>query len=490
MSSPALDLPLHNFYWVVHGRLLAGEYPGGSSDRETRSRINALRDLGIDCFIDLTRPGEREPYNAFLPREVEYQRKPVGDHGIPGQAAEMAEILETIEDALGRNRRVYLHCRAGIGRTGMVAGCHLVESGMSGANALDELNRLWRQSPRSASWDYVPETREQCDYVRNWAGMRDVLLEGATLQAASRLRDRFHGALVGLAVADALAAATQFRAPGGFAPVGDMIGGGPFDLPAGAWSDDTAMALCVAESLLECNGFDTADQIERLTRWQREGYLSATGQCVGITSGVARALAAAKWRQRRFTGSFDPTQLDREPMSRLAPAVMFCLASADDAMRMAENATRLTCQAPLVLDAARLVGAMLHAALSGAGKTRILAPDPRLFQPALKPELAELAAGGFRSFDGARGRGPQTLLEVLAAALLAFERSANYRQGALEVINLGGESDIAGAIYGQLAGAHWGIRAVPAAWRAGLKRIEMIEEFCDRLLALAMLGLA
>ena len=107
-----------------------------------------------------------------------------------------------------------------------------------------------------------------------------------------------------------MAAATQYRRPGRFTPVGDMLGGGPFDLPRGAWSDDTAMALCLAESLLERAGFDARDQVERFRRWQQQGHLSATGQCVGITAATARALARAQWRRQAFSGSHDPDALD------------------------------------------------------------------------------------------------------------------------------------------------------------------------------------
>jgi len=161
---------------------------------------------------------------------------------------------------------------------------------------------LWQQSGRAALWPQVPETPEQTEYVRRWArsgALRaDPLFEPATLSAARGLRERFLGALLGLAVGDAVAAATQYRRPGKFTPVGDMLGGGPFDLPRGGWSDDTAIALCLAESLLECEGFDARDQVARYRRWQQEGYLSCTGQCVGITAGTARALAVAQWRQQ------------------------------------------------------------------------------------------------------------------------------------------------------------------------------------------------
>ncbi|HXY97242.1 MAG TPA: ADP-ribosylglycohydrolase family protein [Steroidobacteraceae bacterium] len=307
-------LPLANCYWVVPGKLLAGEYPAGASPETTRERLQRLTQAGIAAFIDLTQAGELASYEAELPAGVDYVRKPIPDHGLPEGRSHMAGILASLRQALDSSRPVYLHCRAGIGRTGMVAGCFLAEQGLGGEGALAELNRLWQQSARSALWPSVPETDEQVEFVRAWATPAaadgDPLLEPSTLVAARALRERFIGALVGLAVGDAVAAATQFRRPGHFAPVGDLLGGGPFDLPRGGWSDDTAMALCLAESLLESGGFDARDQVERYTRWQSQGHLSATGQCVGITAATARALAAARWRRQMFSGSHDPGALD------------------------------------------------------------------------------------------------------------------------------------------------------------------------------------
>ncbi len=295
-----LEPPLPNCYWALPGELLAGEHPHGDSPAETRERVKRLLAAGIECFVDLTFPGETPPYDAELPLGVEYLRKPIKDHGLPEARAHMREILDCVHDALRSRRKVYVHCRAGIGRTGTVVGCLLVERGLSGDAALEELNRVWQQSHRSKSWDWVPETPAQGSYVRKWNAdppaateplAVDPLLEDSTLSAARGVRSRFLGALLGLAVGDALAAATQYRRPGSFTPVGDLLGGGPFDLPRGGWSDDTAMALCLAESLLERDGFDARDQVERYRRWQKDGYLSATGQCLGITASTARALA-------------------------------------------------------------------------------------------------------------------------------------------------------------------------------------------------------
>jgi len=469
--------PLRNSYWVVPGLVLAGEHPLGSSAEKTRDRLQRLRAAGIECFIDLTRPGEIARYDEQLPMDVEYLRKPIKDHGLPESRADMADILATIRQAQQQGRPVYVHCRAGIGRTGMVMGCLLVESGLAGEEALRELNRLWQQCRRSRSWPSIPETDEQVDFVRQWTAAEagahgdadDPLLQPSTLSAAKGLRDRFLGALVGLAVGDALAAATQFRRPGTFTPVGDLLGGGPFDLPRGGWSDDTAMTLCLAESLLECDGFDARDQVDRYSRWQQDGYLSATGQCLGITANTARALAMARWRRHVFAGSHDPDQLDPEPLSRVAAVALFHFSTLEADLNVAADAARTTCQAPGVLDACRELARALHASLSGQGKEQILAGVPPIKEHAT---LANTTA-------------PATL----AAAFWAFGSTDNFREAVLRAANVGGNSDVVASVCGQLAGSHYGIAAIPAAWRNSLIHKDLIEGCADRLLAHALLAL-
>jgi ADP-ribosyl-[dinitrogen reductase] hydrolase len=469
-------LPLANCYWVVPGKLLAGEYPGGASTEATRERLQRLTEAGISAFIDLTQPGELAPYDAELPAGVDYVRKPIPDHGLPAERGDMAAILAWLRKALDSTRAVYLHCRAGIGRTGMVAGCFLAEQGLGGEGALTELNRLWQQSARSEIWPSVPETGAQVEYVRGWgtgaAAEGDPLLEPPTLAAARALRERFIGALVGLAVGDAVAAATQFKRPGRFAPVGDLLGGGPFDLPRGGWSDDTAMALCLAESLLECSGFDARDQVERYTRWQQHGYLSATGQCVGITAGTARALAAAQWRRQMFSGSHDTRALHPEPLSRVTPVVMYFFADREAAEEQAAQAARPTCQAPTVLATCRTLARAMHAALAGRPRETIAA-----VLPGAPPSGSSAAESG------------ATAPQALGAALHAFERTGNFRDAVLAAANLGGNSDVTAAVTGALAGAHYTASAIPALWRNSLMKLQLIEGFADRLLAHALVEL-
>ena len=475
---PALPLP--NCYWVLPGRLLAGEYPGGATVDSTRQRLARLTEAGIDFFLDLTQAQELAAYDAFLPAGIRYLRRSIADHGTPGAAAEMAEILASVREALREGRMVYLHCRAGIGRTGTVAGCLLVEQGFSGEEALTELNRLWRQSARSALWPVVPETADQAEFVRGWtsstAEESDPLLAPATLAAARGLRARFQGTLLGLATGDAVAAATQYRRAGRFTPVGDMLGGGPFDLPRGAWSDDTAMALCLAESLLERAGFDARDQVARYRRWQQEGYLSATGVCVGITATTARALALAQWRRQTFSGTHDPEIVDPDSLSRVAPVAMYYFADgATVAGGQAAEAARTTSQAPLVLASCRALARALHAALSGR-------PKPAILAAARAPgELPATIPGDSGTTDSAPG--------ALAAALEAFDRTPNFREAGLAAATLGGNSDVVAAVTGALAGAFYCADAIPALWRDSLLKRSLLENSADRLLAHALLGL-
>jgi ADP-ribosylglycohydrolase/protein-tyrosine phosphatase len=483
--------PINYSYWVIPDRMLAGEHPGGRSPEETTHRVRNFLAAGFDCFVDLTMPDEREAYDPHLPREVLYLRKPIPDHGIPLQIEHMQEILTEIDRALTEGRRVYVHCRAGIGRTGTVVGCHLVERGLAGPDALIELNRLWETNERSLHWPEVPETPEQKEFVRTWAANADPTQSPSAMIAARNLRERFVGALAGLAVGDALAAPTQFRKPGTFTAVGDLLGGGPFDLPRGAWTDDTAMALVLADSLLERAGFDARDLVERYVRWQKEGYRSATGQCVGITASVARALATAQYRRQPFAGSHDPDQRDKEPLSRVAPAVMFFFATPTAAVHHAMQAARITCQSPVVLDCVRVLAAMIQQTLLGLDKAAILRPDPVLCgMHALKREVLSVLEGSYLNRQPPAITGAGGAVEALEAALWAFHRSRNFRDGALLAVNLGDDSDVVAAVYGQLAGAYYGVSAIPGNWRNSLMQKLMIEDTGDRLLthALTTLG--
>jgi len=493
--------PLPNTYWVEPGRLLAGEYPGSHSRANTLERLQKLLAAGVTYFIDLTEPGELPAYDALLPTErtasgryVIYTRKPIHDHSIPASDEAMREILEYLERALAAGHIVYLHCRAGIGRTGTAMGCYLVQRGMSPDTGLQRLNELWLSNERAVFWPQTPETEEQVDYVRRWRGPAPEIGR-SELAAARSLRDRYQGALLGLAIGDALGASVQFRRPGSFSPVTDLQGGGPFDLPRGAWTDDTAMALCLAESLLECQGFDAGDQVQRYQGWQREGHLTSTGQCLGITASVSKALASAQWRGKSFAGSHDPSRIDKEPLARVASAVLYFLPDPEQAIEMAADAARPTHQAPLVLDSCRLFAALLIGALQGVAKQKLLSPGytpvPGLWErKPLKSAVEAIAAGSWRGKSASQLDGGGTILNCLEAVLWALERSNNFREGALLAVNLGLDADSTGSAYGQLAGALHGVPNIPQGWSRGVMKRDLLSGFADRLLSAALMRMA
>jgi hypothetical protein len=163
-----IDRPLPNTYWVIPGRLLAGEYPGGADDTEALRRLARLHEAGVDSFVDLTEDGELPSYRHLLPKHADYLRSAIADTRVPNNVEQTQDVLAAIRAALARERRVYVHCRAGIGRTGLVIGCFLADEESNGKAALKILNRLWRQSERAVIWPKVPQTAEQADYVRLW----------------------------------------------------------------------------------------------------------------------------------------------------------------------------------------------------------------------------------------------------------------------------------------------------------------------------------
>src|SRR3954462_3094193 len=184
-------------------------------------------------------------------------------------------------------------------------------------------------------------------------------------------RDRFRGALVGLAVGDAVGTTVEFKPPGTFAPVKDMVGGGPFDLPAGAWTDDTSMALCLAESLVETRTFDPVDQLRRYVRWYREGHWSSTR--TGLDIGTAPRAALHRFEQtgEPFPGDAAPNAAGNGPLMKLAPVVLAYASKPDDAVRFAGESARTTHGAPEAGAACRWFARLLLAALAGDDPLRV-----------------------------------------------------------------------------------------------------------------------
>ena len=169
--------PIADSYWLIPGQLLAGEYPGTYVLADTREKLATFVDAGIRTFIDLTEERELPAYDRVLHElaaeraiEIRHIRQSIRDYCTPRDRAQMARILSTIRDEIAAGRPVYVHCWGGIGRTGTVVGCWLVEQGLTGDEALRRIAELRRDIPDARLRS--PESEDQCRYVREW-------LEGA-----------------------------------------------------------------------------------------------------------------------------------------------------------------------------------------------------------------------------------------------------------------------------------------------------------------------
>lgn len=300
------------------------------------------------------------------------------------------------------------------------------------------------------------------------------------------LADRYRGCLLGLAVGDAVGTALEFSPPGAFEPIADMVGGGPFGLQPGQWTDDTSMALCLAESLLACGGFDPIDQMRRYVRWWREGYLSSTGTCFDIGNATRVALAKFERTGQPYCGSTDPKAAGNGSLMRLAPVPLFYARHPEEAIVKAADSSRTTHGTPAAVDACRYLAGMILGALRGVPKDELTAPGfspvPGLWErEPLCAEIKEIAEGSFRRRNPPEIRGSGYVVHTLEAALWAFHRSNTFRDGCLRVVNLGDDADTTGAVFGQLAGAFYGEHGIPSEWRARLHGHDMIASLADGL---------
>jgi len=287
--------------------------------------------------------------------------------------------------------------------------------------------------------------------------------------------ERFLGCLLGLAVGTAL----EFKPRGSFTPITDMVGGGPFRLKPGQWTDDTSMALCLASSLVEKSQFDAEDQMRRYVRWHEDGYWSSTGRCFDIGNATGAALARFKRTGDPFAGSSDPHSAGNGSIMRLAPVPMFFAGDVEKAVHYSAESSRTTHGAEECIDACRLFAAMLVRALQGAGKEEVLTADATTFSGAAK--VADIAHGSYRSKDEGAIKGSGYVVASLEAALWCFDRTDSFDAAVLRAANLGDDADTTAAVCGQIAGAFYGVQGIRPAWLEKLAMRAEIEDLASKL---------
>ena len=300
---------------------------------------------------------------------------------------------------------------------------------------------------------------------------------------------RYKGSLLGLAIGDALGTTLEFKEPGTFLPITDMIGGGFFNLMIGEWTDDTSMALCLAESLIEKEKFDPTDQMQRYLKWFHEGHLSSNGNCFDIGNTVKTALKKFQLTKEPYCGSEDPSTAGNGSLMRLAPIPLVYANNQKVAIEKAAQSSRTTHGAENCIDACRYMTILMLRALKGKSKEVILNDITLtnleiLDQKPLAPKVAEIASGSYKRKEPPDIKGTGYVVKSLEASLWAFYKSETFEEGALMAVNLGDDADTTGAIYGQLAGAYYGEEEIPTKWKENLAYKGLIIRFAEQLFVL------
>lgn len=269
-------------------------------------------------------------------------------------------------------------------------------------------------------------------------------------------QDQARGMLVGLAVGDALGTTVEFQPRGSFEPLTDIVGGGPFGLAAGKWTDDTSMAMCLAQMLRSANGWDPEDAMKRFQNWRHHGYLSSTGVCFDIGNQTTEALDRFQKTGNPYAGPTEDEKSGNGGIMRLAPVVLAYGASVQSAQSVAQLQSRLTHASPLCLRAA-------------ANMAQFMVTGDATLLP--RPEEPPDEASGY-------------VVHTLHAAFWALTQGDTFRDVLLAAVNLGGDADTVGAVTGQLAGRIYGYEAIPEEWRSILHEHDKIRTAADDLYVL------
>ena len=301
--------------------------------------------------------------------------------------------------------------------------------------------------------------------------------------------DRYEGSLLGLAIGDALGASIESKSRGTFEPVSDMIGGGQFDLLPGQWTDDTSQALCLAESLVTKKEFDQTDQLNRLLKWYREGYLSSKDEAFSIGPTTSESLERFERDGTVIAPLKKEGKATNGSLMRLAPVPLAFALKPELAIEYGGKSSISTHNSTVAIDACRYMSSLIVGASMGVRKDILLS---EFYCPygdywnshRLCPEIEMIARGSFKKKSSSEIRTTMDVTNTLEAALWAFYNTDNFEDGCLLVVNLGDDADTSGAVYGQLAGAYYGRSGIPSHWQSKLFERELIVSYARQLTGL------
>jgi ADP-ribosyl-[dinitrogen reductase] hydrolase len=297
----------------------------------------------------------------------------------------------------------------------------------------------------------------------------------------SEYEDRARGALFGLAIGDALGAPLEFKPRDSQPIIKDYSGGGPFNLRPGEWTDDTAMALCLADSLIAHGDLDEVDLMTRFVRWWRHGENSVNGSCFDIGRTTAQALARFERTRKVYVDEYSELAGNGAIM-RLAPAAVFGAGDFSRGLKLATRQGEITHGSTLAVHASIHFADLLLSALEGKPKSYLF--DHRLIFTEDR-RLGEIGVGLYRRKSRDEIRSTGFVLDTLEAALWSVYTTESFGEALITAVNLGGDADTVGAVTGQLAGALYGVGAIPARWLDQLASLDSLSKRWNELILLS-----
>ena len=430
----------------------------GAWARDLGTDLDVIRDWGATAVVSLITDeeidylGAGDLGKAVRDRHMEWWHVPIPDGMPPRTDFEKAWTVagEAIRDRLHLGFDVLVHCKGGLGRAGTVAARLLVELGARPDDAI--------RGVRAARGQGAIENRLQEAHVERCASRGPV---PPARRTADGIRDRALGAFLGLAVGDAVGTTLEFCPRDTQPRLKDMIGGSPFGQPPGGWTDDTSMALALADSLAACGTLDCRDLMDRFVRWWQEGEYSHVGRCIDIGTTTRAALELYRRTGDPLAGSTNPWSAGNGSLMRLAPVALRFWADRPRAIAAAAEQSRTTHGAEEAVDACRTFAELIADAIAGSPRADVLAP--RAFEGA--PAIARIMAGSWRGRARDTIRSSGYVVHTLEAAIWSVARTGDFRNAVLLAANLGGDADTVAAVTGQLAGALYGLGGIPDPWR-------------------------
>jgi ADP-ribosyl-[dinitrogen reductase] hydrolase len=419
---------------------------------------------------------------------MDWLHLPIRDVSVPDAAFEAAwpEHSAALHNRLAAGENVLVHCRGGLGRAGMIAARLLVDEGVDPGLAIFRVRTARPgaiETRAQENWvkkkarpDLGPRASTKRDNRRKETGLTaDRWRRSAAMAASDPRYDRALGAFIGLAIGDALGTTIEFSPRDSYPSVVGMVGGGPFGLKPGEWTDDASMALCLADSLIASRGtLDAADLAQRFVRWWQNGENSVTGRCFDI--GVTTRTALETFRRTGTPiGDRAPHAAGNGGIMRLAPAAILAGQDLDKAAELGRAQSEVTHAAKECLAGADLLARILSAGIAGKELDALRAAESAKFEA---PNIEAVARGAWRSKRRVEIRSSGYVVHTLEAACWAVGSSESFADAVLKAVNLGDDADTVGAVTGQIAGAIWGYTSIPNEWKERLA-------WRDRLIAAA-----